>query len=84
MLNFIQNHGLTGIVTVLLLVLAIYNILMSAVAQIFLALHKQEPQWAVTAGAWGVKAAQWLSANVPIATPAQNQATIDSAAPPSK
>ena len=80
-LNFIQAHGLAGIVSILLVVLALYNILMSAIAQGFLALHKQEPQWMQTAGAYGVKAAQWLSANVPITTPAQAQAQIESAAP---
>lgn len=82
-LNFIQAHGLAGVISIGLLILALYNIVMSAIAQAFLALHKQEPQWMQDAGAFGVKAAQWLSANVPITTPAQAQATIENAAPTS-
>jgi hypothetical protein len=79
LLTFFQTHGLAGAIALLMVALAIYNIAMTAVAQVFLVLHKQEPPWAVTAGAWGVKIAQWLSANVPVATPAQNQKTLESA-----
>lgn len=64
---FLQSHG--GVMAVAILAVVLFNVLMSALAQAFTALGKQEPQWMQTAGSWGVKVAQWLSANTPTSIP---------------
>lgn len=61
--GFFQAHG--GVVAVVLMVLVIYNVVMAAIAKIFETIGKQEPEWMQKAGAIGLKAAQWLSANTP-------------------
>lgn len=60
---FFQAHG--GLLGAILLAVVIFNVIMTAMAKIFETLGKQEPQWMQTAGAWGLKIAQWLSANPP-------------------
>jgi hypothetical protein len=67
-MGFIQAHG--GFVAAAVFVLALYNIVMSALAQIFAKLNKPEPGFLNTATAWGLKATQWLSGNTP--TPTQS------------
>ncbi len=61
MLALIQSHG--GVV--LLVAIAIFNIVMSAIAQIFGALHQKPPGWVQTVGTWGLRISQWLSGNTP-------------------
>ncbi len=54
-----------SIIPVLLLAVALFNIIMSAVAQVFAAMSKTEPGWLQSIGAWGLKISQWLTANTP-------------------
>lgn len=61
--GFFQAHG--GIVACVVMILVIYNAIMAALAKIFEALGKQEPQWMQTASAWGLKITQYMSANTP-------------------
>jgi hypothetical protein len=58
---FIKAHDVAVIV--------IFNIFMSAVAQVFAALGKAEPSLLQKFGAWGLKISQWLSANTPTPPP---------------
>lgn len=76
--QYIQAHG--GVIATFVMVLAAYNILMSAIAALCAKLSIQEPAWMQNAGAWGLKLSQWLSANTP--TPA-SQAPQSQTTPPS-
>ena len=62
-MGFITAHG--GFIAAGLLILALFNIVMGALAQIFTALGKTEPGVLQSAAAWGLKITQWLSANTP-------------------
>lgn len=73
-MGFITEHG--GLIAVVVLFLAIYNIVMSALASIFSKLGKAEPSALQSAAAWGLKVTQWLSANTPTpAAPATTSST---------
>lgn len=61
--GFFQAHG--GVIAVVIMILVIYNAVMAALAKIFEALGKQEPEWMQKAGAIGLTLTQWLSANTP-------------------
>jgi hypothetical protein len=69
MLAWIEAHG--GFMLLTALAVTLFNIVMSAIAQIFAALKRQEPQWLQNIGNWGLKISQWLSANTPTPAPAQ-------------
>ena len=73
MMNFIHSNG--GFVAAAIVVVALYNIVFSAIAQIFAAMKKAEPSSLQTAGEIGLKIAQWLSANTPTPTPAPAEET---------
>lgn len=83
MLEFFQSHGLAGVISIALVILALFNIIMTGIAQAFLVLHKQEPVWMQKIGAAGVQVAQWMSANVPVVTTNQAQKAVDAALLPS-
>lgn len=67
MLAWIQAHG--GFLVLAVLSVTVFNIIMSALAQLFAALKLQEPGWLQAIGAWGLRIAQWLSANTPTPPP---------------
>lgn len=76
MITWVQAHGVSGILAGVALGAAIFNIVMSALAQIFTALGKQEPVWMQTLGAYGLKVTQWLSANTPTPTAPAASASV--------
>lgn len=55
--TYVQAHWLVA--------LAVFNVAMSALAQLFVAIGKAEPAFLQSVGAWGLKITQWLSANTP-------------------
>lgn len=67
MLAFITANG--GFIAMAIVVLGLYNILMTAIGQAFVTLHKQEPGFLQKAGAVGLTLQQWLSASKPTPTP---------------
>lgn len=64
---FLSSHG--GIVATALLILTCYNLVMSALAQIFNALKIQEPSFLQKAGQIGSTLVAWLSSNTPTVPP---------------
>ena len=80
MMNFI--HSNCGFVAAAIVVVALYNIVFSAIAQIFAAMKKAEPSSLQTAGEIGLKIAQWLSANTPTPAPAEETPTVIIVTPP--
>lgn len=60
---FLASHG--GVYAIATLFLICYNIVFSALAQIFNALKLQEPGFLQKAGQIGSTVAGWLSANTP-------------------
>lgn len=74
-MGFVQAHG--GFIAAGLLILAVYNIVFSALAQIFSALHMQEPGALQKLGAAGLKITQWLSANTPSPTASNVVSGVD-------
>lgn len=80
MMNFIHSNG--GFVAAAIVVVALYNIVFSAIAQIFAAMKKAEPSSLQTAGEIGLKIAQWLSANTPTPSPAEETPTVIIVTPP--
>jgi hypothetical protein len=67
MAAFISAHG--GVLALAVLAVALFNIVMSAIGQIFSALAIQEPSGLQKVAAVGLKISQWLSANVPAKSP---------------
>lgn len=67
MFAWLQSQG--GPMALILVGIVVYNIVMSAIAQIFIALGKKEPPALQAASAWGLKIAQWFSANTPTPKP---------------
>lgn len=82
MTNFIQAHGLMGVIAIGMIVLGLFNVVMTGIAQAFLVLHKQEPVWMQKVGAGGIYVYQWLASNAPIVTTAQAQKAADAAPAP--
>lgn len=62
-MGWIQAHG--GLVAVVLLAVTIFNILVSAAAQVFTLLGTAEPGWLKSIGDIGLKITQWIGANQP-------------------
>jgi len=71
---FIAAHG--GVMAVAVLAVALFNVLMSAIAKICALLSVQEPAWMQKAGSVGLTLSQWLTANTP--TPGANAGPSES------
>lgn len=72
-----------GVIGIGMIILGLFNVAMTGIAQAFLVLHKSEPVWAQKLGAGGIYVYQWLASNVPIVTTAQAQKAADAAPAPS-
>jgi hypothetical protein len=55
----------------IILVIALFNVALSAASQVFAALHKQEPGWLQTLGTIGLGISQYVTGNT--STPALSQ-----------
>ena len=63
MIAWIQAHG--GFEAVAVVSVICFNIVMSALAQLFATLKQTEPAFLQNLGNWGLKISQYLTANTP-------------------
>lgn len=65
--KFIANPN--GVLGVVVMAIALFNLTMASLVKMFTILKKQEPQWMQKLGSVGLAISQWLSANTPTPPP---------------